>query len=175
MIMYDQQTESWWQQAVGQVVAGALTGAELVALPARMEGWGTFRARHPEASVLDQPEANRPYGRNPYVGYDLSDRPFLYDGADSPHGIHPLARVVRVGTRAWPLDRLIAARRLQADGLVLTWEEGQASALERGDLGQGREVGNVRVTDAQGRDVVHDIPFAFAFHAFHPGGRWMLD
>lgn len=175
MIMYDRQTESWWQQALGQAVAGHWTGAELVALPARMEGWATFRARHPDATVLDQPEASRPYGRNPYVGYDLSDRPFLYDGADPPQGIHPLARVVRVANRAWPLDRLIGEGRIDSAGLVLTWEAGQASALERGDLGQGREVGNVRVTDANGRDVVHDIPFAFAFHAFHPDGVWMLD
>ena len=60
------------------------------------------------------------------------------------------------------------------DGLTLRWTEGQASALDAREIAQGAEVGRVRVRDGQGRDVVHDIPFAFAFHAFHPQGRWML-
>lgn len=52
-------------------------------------------------------------------------------------------------------------------------EEGQASALDSGRSAGGHEVGTVRVTDAQGGAVVHDLPFAFAFHAFHPLGEWM--
>jgi hypothetical protein len=72
------------------------------------------------------------------------------------------------------MTRLIAERRIEEAGVVLTWEEGQASALDGPRIGAGREVGNVRVLDGQGRDVIHDIPFAFAFHAFHPRGEWML-
>jgi hypothetical protein len=35
-------------------------------------------------------------------------------------------------------------------------------------------VGNVRVRDAQGNDLAHDVMFAFAFDAFWPTGEWML-
>jgi len=35
-------------------------------------------------------------------------------------------------------------------------------------------VGSVRARDERGRDLPHDIPFAFAFHAFFPEGIWML-
>ena len=42
-------------------------------------------------------------------------------------------------------------------------------------LARGRDVGSIRVRDGQGRDVAHDVMFAFAFHAFYPNGRWMLD
>jgi hypothetical protein len=174
MVMYDRQTESWWQQALGEGIVGELTGVQLTQLPAMMESWAQFRARHPDGLVMAQPGWPRQYGANPYAGYDSLDRPFLYDGEDPPHGISPLARVVRVGTRAWPLDRLRQAGRLEEAGVVLTWEEGQASALDSGNIAQGQEVGTVRVTDAQGRPVVHDMPFAFAFHAFHPQGDWML-
>lgn len=173
MIMYDHQTESWWQQALGEGIAGEMTGRELTQLPAWMESWAAFRAAHPYGLVLDEPNWRRSYGTNPYTNYDTS-RPFLYAGEDPPHGIPPLERVVRVGDRAWPLTRLREEGRISEAGVILTWEEGQASALDTGDIGRGREVGNVRVRDAQGRDVVHDIPFAFAFHAFHPDGRWML-
>jgi hypothetical protein len=174
MVMYDRQTESWWQQALGQGIVGRMTGVQLTQLPAVMESWAQFRARHPDALVMVQPDWPRAYGANPYAGYDSLDRPFLYTGEDPPHGIPPLARVIRVGDRAWPLERLRKAARLEEAGLILTWEEGQASALDSGIIARGAEVGTVRVTDAQGRAVVHDMPFAFAFHAFHPDGEWML-
>lgn len=72
-------------------------------------------------------------------------------------------------------DRLRRAGRIAEAGLVLTWGEGQASARDAARIGAGRDVGSVRVRDAAGRDVAHNLPFAFAFHAFHPDGPWMLD
>lgn len=173
MIMYDHQTESWWQQALGEGIAGEMTGRELKQLPAWMESWAAFRTAHPKGLVLDEPNWRRAYGTNPYRDYDTK-RPFLYAGEDPPHGIPPLERVVRVGDRAWPLTRLRTEGTIDEAGLTLTWAKGQASALDTGDIADGREVGNVRVRDTRGRDVAHDLPFAFAFHAFHPNGRWML-
>jgi hypothetical protein len=173
MIMYDRETESWWQQALGEGIVGAYAGQRLNQMPALMESWDSFRAAHPDGLVMDEPDWSRAYGSNPYAGYDTS-RPFLYDGENPPHGIDPLERVVRVGNRAWPLTRLSRAGELREAGLILTWSEGQASALDSQTIGRGREVGNIRVTDAAGELVVYDIPFAFAFHAFHPDGIWML-
>lgn len=173
MIMYDRQTESWWQQALGQGIVGTHAGRQLTQLPALMESWSSFASAHPDGLVMDEPDWSRSYGTNPYAGYDTS-RPFLYDGENPPHGIDPLERVVRVGNRAWPLTRLSKLGEIREAGVILRWSEGQASALDSQTIGRGREVGNIRVTDATGRDVVHDIPFAFAFHAFHPDGIWML-
>ncbi|PHQ69381.1 MAG: hypothetical protein COB97_07700 [Paracoccus sp.] len=173
MIMFDRATESWWQQALGLAIVGRLEGRRLRQLPAVMISWRAFRQAHPDGLVMDQPNWRRAYGSNPYARYDTG-RPMLYSGEDPPHGIPPLERVVRVGDRAWPLTRLARAGRIEEGGVVLTWQAGQASALDRSEISSGREVGNVRVQDAAGRDVVHDIPFAFAFHAFHPDGTWML-
>ena len=139
-----------------------------------MESWGEFRDRNPDGLVMDEPEWRRAYGQNPYVGYDTSTRPFLYQGENPPHGINPLARVVRVEDRAWTFERLREAGEIREVGLVLSWTPGQASALDSRSIAEGRDVGTVRVRDEAGRDVPHDIPFAFAFHAFHPDGTWML-
>ncbi len=174
MIMYDRETESWWQQAIGEGIVGEMTGEELEQLPTWMEGWAEFRARNPEGLVMDEPDFNRPYGRNPYVNYDSSRQPFLYDGAPPPHGIPALARVVRVEDRAWTYERVRDAGRITEAGVTISWTEGQASALDSAAIGEGREVGTVRVRDGQGRDVPHDVMFAFAFHAFFPDGDWML-
>ena len=175
LIMYDRQTESWWQQALGEGVVGKMTGKTLTQLPGWMESWGAFRARNPDGLVMDQPNWPRSYGRNPYVGYDSTAQPFLYRGENPPHGIEPLSRVVRVGQRAWPLERVAGAGTLTEAGVTLSWSKGQASALDSGQIAQGRDVGNIRVRDTEtGRDLVHDVIFAFAFQAFHPKGKWMI-
>jgi hypothetical protein len=175
MIMYDRQTESWWQQAIGEGIVGDMTGVELRQLPSWMESWDQYRARSPQGLVMAAPAYNRAYGRNPYRGYDSAERPFLYDGENPPHGIPPLERVVRVGDLAWPLTRIRTEDGVQEAGISISWQAGQASALDTARIADGREVGTVRVRDAQGRDVAHDVMFAFAFHAFWPDGTWMVD
>lgn len=174
MIMYDRETESWWQQAIGEAIAGDLNGTELISLPSWMESWEVFATRNPDGLVMEQPAFNRNYGANPYVRYDSSNRPFLYSGEMPPHDIPALARVVRVGDRAWPLTRLSQKGALTEAGVTFTWQEGQASALDTAQIGAGKEVGNVRVRDADGNDLAHDVMFAFAYHAFWPDGEWML-
>ncbi|WP_343115776.1 DUF3179 domain-containing protein [Ostreiculturibacter nitratireducens] len=174
MVMYDRETESWWQQAMGKGIVGVYTGTQLRSLPTWMESWESFRTRNPDGLVMDEPDWGRSYGRNPYVGYDSSRRPFLYSGEEPPHGIHALARVVRVGDRAWPLERLAEAGEIREGGVTLSWRAGNASALDAGRIGEGRDVGQVRVRDTKGRDLPHDVMFAFAFHAFWPDGEWML-
>ena len=173
MVMYDRETQSWWQQAIGEAIVGDLTGTELEQLPSWMESYAEFTARNPDGLVMAEPGYRRDYGRNPYVNYDSSNRPFLYSGELPPHGIPALARVVRVGDRAWPLTRLQAGAVDEA-GVVISWVSGQASALDTANIGKGKDVGTVRVRDAAGRDVAHDVMFAFAFHAFWPDGKWMI-
>lgn len=174
MVMYDRETESWWQQAIGEAIVGEMTGVELRQLPSWMESWDQFRSRNPDGLVMEEPEYNRAYGRNPYQGYDRSARPFLYNGENPPYDIPPLERVVRVGNRAWPLTRIRTEGGVREAGVSISWERGQASALDHGTIAKGRDVGTVRVRDAQGRDVPHDVIFAFAFHAFWPKGVWMV-
>ena len=178
MVMYDRNTESWWQQFLGVGIVGEQTGKELALVPSRLESWERFAARHPDGRVLvpNNPHM-RPYGHNPYVGYDSSSRPFLYRG-DYPEGIAPLARVIAVADQAWALDLVREQGRVEAGDLVLTWEAGQNSALDTRAIDQGRDVGNV-VVQRQGtdgpEDVAYDLTFAFVFHAFRPDGTLHIE
>lgn len=174
MVMFDRETESWWQQATAEGIVGEFAGAQLETIVSWVESWDSFRANYPDGLVMDQPTSRRAYGRNPYVGYDGLATPFLYGGENPPHDISPLERVVRVEDSAWPLTRLAELGEISERGVTITWQGGQASALDTEWIEEGRDVGQIRVRDATGQDVFHDVMFAFAFHAFWPEGHWML-
>lgn len=169
LVMYDRQTESWWQQFGGDAIVGELAGRSLEILPSRLESFASFRERAPGGRVLipDRPGA-RAYGTNPYVGYDRAPRPFLFAGR-LPEGVAPMLRVVAVGARAWALPLVRERERIKADDLRIDWRPGQVSALDAADITRGAEVGNV-VVQRQGEDVPYVVTFAFAFFAFHPDG-----
>lgn len=174
LVMYDRQSESWWQQFSGLAIVGSMTGAELKMLPARIEAFDRAAASAPDAQVL---VANSPgfrrYGENPYQGYDTLAQPFLY-GGDLPDDVPAMMRVVVVDGRAWTLPLLRRQGRIEWQDLVLEWTAGQNSALDTRAISQGRDVGNVTVrrrTDSGLVDVVHNVTFAFVFYAFHPEGQ----
>ena len=113
----------------------------------------------------------RHYGANPYAGYDTSPYPFLYQG-DMPKGVNPMVRVIVVDGEAWSLPLLRTKGTIKKGGLVLSWAPGQNSALDIRDITQGRDIGNVvvqRRTTEGLQGVVHDLTFAFVFHAFSNG------
>jgi hypothetical protein len=174
LVMYDRQTESWWQQFTGEAIIGEMMGTLLTALPVRIESFERYKARaaeHKGATVLVPTRARmRNYGANPYSRYDHSTKPFLYNGA-LPENIAPLARVIVIGDEAWSLELVKQLKRVERGDLVITWEAGQNSALDTTMIRMGRDIGNV-VVQRSGPDglvdVVHDVSFAFAFHAFHP-------
>ncbi len=178
LIMYDRQTESWWQQYSGEAIVGAMTGQKLNRRITRMESFASFKRRHADGVVLipNNPRDAR-YGRNPYIRYDSERRPFLYRGG-LPDGIAPLARVVVVGNVAYSLARLSRTGIIEEDGVRLTWQAGQASALDAERISDGRDVGDVVVqrlaANGEWEDIAYDVIFAFAFHAFHPKGDWRL-
>ncbi len=170
LIMYDRQTDSWWQQFSGTSIAGSFLGTKLKLLPSRVTSMEAFRKAHPNGQVLvpNNPRI-RDYGRNPYAGYDSSASPFLYRG-EMPDNISPMARVVVVRTGDAPI--IVSMERVrngtfEESGYSISWTEGVASALDRAKIADGKDVGAVRVMK-DGKDVAHDVTFAFVAHAFHP-------
>jgi hypothetical protein len=171
LVMYDRQTDSWWQQFSGESITGSYAGQELTMLPSQLISFERFAEAHPDAMVLDDPsDFFRPYGMNPYTGYDTLSQPFLYSGP-FPEGIAPLQRVVLVrdGQEVFAVSvAKLADEGSYAHGdLELSWVSGQASALDTSDISEGRDVGNVSVMRGD-EPVVHDVTFAFVVHAFEP-------
>lgn len=176
LIMFDRETESWWQQFGGDAIVGAYTGKKLTKVVSWTESLEDFTQRNPEGLIMAQPEGfRRQYGQNPYDGYDSSARPFLYNGDPPPFGIEPLARVIQVGNLAWPMERLRDSEVIEEAGFRIEWRAGMASALDGRVIANSRDIGSIRVFDTQGNPVSHEVVFAFALDAFlGDDAEWML-
>ncbi|MEE9428922.1 MAG: DUF3179 domain-containing protein [Paracoccaceae bacterium] len=175
MVMYDRQTESWWQQFTGTAIIGSLAGQKMQQIPSRLESLAMFREREPAGLVLvpNNPNA-RPYGTTPFAGMDSRRASRRFSKWPLPEGINPMQYVVVANGKAWPLNRLKDAGTLSEAGLSFTWNAGRNSLHDRRKIAKGRDLGTVLVKDASGADVVYDVVFAFAFAAFIPDGDWML-
>jgi hypothetical protein len=172
LVMYDCQTESWWQQFLGLAIVGDMNGTRLTPYPSRLESFERFRERHPNGMVqIPNHDGLRAYGTNPYAGYDSREAPYAFFDGALPTDVPPLSRVVRVDDRAWSLELVQTRKRIEDGDLIITWEPGQASALDTHDIASGVDVGNIvvqRRTEEGLVDIVYTVDFAFAFHAFFP-------
>lgn len=157
LVMYDRATESLWTHFDGQAVVGTLTGLTLEKIPSPLLAWSDFVAAFPHGVVLDRNATGfgRPYGENPYAGYDDPDStPFLFRG-DVDERARAKQRVVGIEidgiARAWSLEAITgdtaeATNTEVGDTpVVILWKTGQATALESSQIAGGRDVGSVGV------------------------------
>ncbi|MCG2786831.1 MAG: DUF3179 domain-containing protein [Anaerolineae bacterium] len=169
LIMYDRQTETWWQQATGDAIAGEYAGAKLAFYPAAIVSWADFKAAYPNGTVLSRETGhNRSYGRNPYLGYDdVNQSPFLYRGEPTPGQLVPMARVLTLDLGgdavAYPYDILSSLGTVNdtvgGQRVVVFWTDGTASALDTSQIPEGRDVGAAVAYSAQ----VDEQPLTFEF------------
>jgi hypothetical protein len=151
LIMYDRQTETWWQQATGEGIAGKFAGEQLVFLPASIIGWGEFKENIPAGKVLSRETGfRRDYGRNPYTGYDnINNSPFLFRGPETPGKLPAMARVLTVDLEseavAYPYEQLQESGAINdmisGKEVVVLWQPGTASALDSAIIAEGEDVG----------------------------------
>ena len=150
LVMWDRQTQSWWQQFTGRAIVGELTGKKLTFHLASMVSWSDFKAAYPDGKVLSRETGfQRSYGLNPYAGYDRADqRPFLYDG-ELDGRLLPKERIVAVtfegADLAFPFPTLEVERVVQytVNGreLVVFFKPGTRSALDDTFIQKSRDIG----------------------------------
>lgn len=154
LVMYDRQTESFWQQVTGEAIVGDLTGKRLNFLPSPMVSWEAFERAHPGGKVLSRDTGYvRSYGQNPYVGYDdIRSSPFLYRGPKDGR-LPAMERVVAVSIGAedvaYPFS-VLAKARVIADvvggkPIVIFFRPGTASPLDSSAISAGRDIGAAAV------------------------------
>jgi hypothetical protein len=158
LVMWDDRTESWWQQLTGDAVVGRLTGRRLEVLASQTLSWADFKARYPGADVLSRDTGHhRDYGSNPYEGYEEPDsEPFLLNER-ADRRLPPKERVVAVrsGRSAVviPFSRLerdpVAHVEVHGRPVVVLYKRGVVSALDNAAIARSRDVGTAGTFDAR--------------------------
>ena len=154
LVMYDRQTESWWQQVTGEAIVGEMTSKRLVFLPSQIISWEMFKLTYPGGKVLNRETGHRrSYGSNPYVGYDdINSSPFLYRGPKDGR-LPPMERVVTVSLGgedvAYPFSVMEKVRVVNdtvgGRPIVVVFTKGVTSALDVGSIPDSRDVGTAGV------------------------------
>lgn len=156
MVMYDLQTETLWQQFVGEGIVGELAGAKLEMLPAQIISFEQFAEAYPNGLVLNRETGDsRPYGRNPYVGYDdISKKPFLFRG-ETDGRLRPMEKVIALhmdgNTRAYPYaitrKKRIIHDEANGEPIVVFHAKGATSALDQSSISDSKEAGSTGIFD----------------------------
>jgi Protein of unknown function (DUF3179) len=156
LVMWDDRTESWWQQFTGEAIVGKLTGTRLEVLPSQTLSWADFKAHHPDGDVLSNDTGfDRVYGANPYQHYDDPDSdPFLLEGKPDRR-LPPKERVVAIkrdgGAIVVPFSRLarepVVELEVGADPVVVFYKRGVLSPLDNAGIPYSRDVGTAGTFD----------------------------
>jgi len=171
LVMWDRQTESWWQQLTADAVVGKLTGTRLKVRPSQTLSWGDFKARYPDGDVLSRDTgADRDYGRNPYEGYDdPRTAPFLYEGkSDSALPAKERVAAVFAGGEVVvaPFSRLERRRAMNEEvggvPTAILFKSGVVSALDSSSITDSRDVGTAAAFDRRRGDRTLDFEPAAA-------------
>ncbi|MCW8964446.1 MAG: DUF3179 domain-containing protein, partial [Gammaproteobacteria bacterium] len=147
MVMYDRQTESWWQQFMGKGIVGEMTGKTLKVMPSRILSWKDFRTSWPDGYVLSKDTGfYRNYGVNPYQGYDdIKQTPFLLDESPDPR-LKAMDRVAVLktsgGYRAYPYSKLetsgVIHDEIDSKPVVFLTRKNTRSPLDKRLINQSR-------------------------------------
>lgn len=190
LIMYDRQTESWWQQAIGEAIVGELTGRRLDLVSANTLGWHTARSLYPGILVLSRDtgfpsyQATGMYGRNPYTGYDdPQGAPWSrFISVEADPTLPAMERVATIdegdGWAAAFSDLSSAGPahvELDARTIVVFWASGAASATDREDMGSSRDVGQTAAFESaiDGRTLRFEVA-GDGFRDGETGSTWNL-
>ncbi|MCH8938563.1 MAG: DUF3179 domain-containing protein, partial [Gemmatimonadetes bacterium] len=157
LIMYDRQTETWWQQAIGEGIVGEYAGRRLTFVPSPLISWSTFKESYPNGKVLSRDTGfQRNYGKNPYQFYDRGRGPWPQFFSGRRDGRLPaMERVAAVEidgeSVAFAFSKLrkkrVITEQVGETPLVVFWAPGTASAVDNSNIAKGRDVGSTGVFD----------------------------
>lgn len=155
LVMWDRQTESWWQQFTGTALVGKLAGAHLELVPSMIISLEEFFESYPDGKILSTETGHlREYGTNPYTGYDDPGniQPRLFKG-EVDSRLPAMERVINVHVRGeyiiYPLS-IISKKEVINDTfndqpLVLFYTSKTVSILDEQEISGSRKVGSVTV------------------------------
>ncbi len=185
LVMWDRQSQSWWQQFSGQALVGRLAGEVLVPFPSQLLTLTDFLERWPGAEVLDLPQnSQRPYGSNPYSGYDTDmDIPALFEGIPDRR-LPAVERVIDLclegrPCRVYPFsilaEKLVVQEHLGEVPVVVFFSPGAKSVMDNAQIADSRAIGSASVFRAElDGKALHFEPEGEFFRDRESGSLWSI-
>jgi len=154
LVMYDNVSESFWQQFTGEAIVGDMVGSRLDFIPAQIISFMQFKDSYPNGTVLSKETGyERDYGRNPYVGYDDIDQtPFLFK-EELDGRLPPNEKVIAIKEegllKAYPYSITLIEKvindKINEMHVVVFHGDGAVSALDESSIADSKEVGSTGV------------------------------
>ncbi len=165
LVMYDRQTESWWQQFTGQAIVGKYAGTKLIQIPSKIVAFGDYLKAYPHGEVLSRKTGySRPYGRNPYRGYDrVGQIPFLFNDSVDKR-LPAMARVISVSHagrhKIYPFSALrgtgVLNDKVAGLPIVIFHKKNLLSVLDNSIISRSRKIQAVTAFDRRvGKLILH--------------------
>jgi Protein of unknown function (DUF3179) len=159
MVMVDKETESWWQQLMGEGLVGEFAGEELDIVSSMILSVEEFFNHYPHGKILNHHtgmSVESMYGHNPYVHYDSAGhKPYekYFDHKNLNLRLEPMERVVAVkgdeGYRIYPFSEIANKGVINDDyegkKIVILYEKGTVSVLDEEDISKSKEIGSATV------------------------------
>jgi len=186
LIMYDRQTESWWQQFEGQAVVGELTGTKLSLLPSNIVSYADFKTQHPDGQVLSiNTGFDRRYGETPYINYDsLSNLGTRFFDGETDDRLPPKMRVLALtlgdSAIAYPYNILEQDKAINdtVDGqpLVVLWKSGTLSPVFAPLIFESKDIGSATAfsRELNGRVLTFKPGDSSLFRDEETGSEWNI-
>lgn len=151
LVMWDDVTQTLWQQITGEAIVGEHAGQSLTRLGSGIIRWADFQSAHPDGQVMAADQGFGPvYGRNGYVNYSSRDTPYGYFSGVIDPRYPAMSRVVGVSIdgldKAYPFSEISVARvandQIGGNPVVVFWgAPDTADALDAGVIANSQGIG----------------------------------
>ena len=160
MVMLDRNTETLWQQLMGEAIVGELNTATLDILPSLIISVEEFFMRYPYGEILSKNTgfsgSEAYYGKNPYVNYDAKDgqpKSHFFDNSKIDDRLPPMERIVdiendgkyKVYTFTDIAEGEVINDTFKTSEVVLFHQAGTVSILDKEDISTSKDIGTVVV------------------------------
>ena len=186
LVMWDDKTESLWQQITGEAIVGELAGSRLTLIPTAIVRWADFKAANPQGKVLGPDQGlGAIYGTNPYEYYSSRSRPYNFYQGEIDDRYPALERVVGVitddGQKAYPFSLLVESKvandQIGDQPVVVFWGAADtADALDAGSIAEAAAVGTAVAYDpvVNGQRLTFEALGDTEFTDLETGSSWTI-
>ena len=151
LVMWDDITQTLWQQITGEAIVGKHAGENLLTIGSAIVRWADFKAEYPDGQALDQDQGfGKVYSTNPYEFYSSRPAPYGFFTGEIDERYPALERVVGISLdeidKAYPFsvisEEFVVNDQIGDQPIVVFWGAADtADALDTGFISQGAAIG----------------------------------